>query len=75
MKTALRRLCFAGALILPLGCGSGTSEIGPATSTTEMTVEEQADMKKGMEESLKHMPKDQQEKYKKLMEQNEKSSD
>jgi hypothetical protein len=74
MKTTLRTLALACVLILPLGCGGSTSEIGPAETTPEMTEEQKAEMNQGMEESLKHMPKDQQEKYRKIMEQNKNNS-
>ncbi|MFQ5733775.1 MAG: hypothetical protein ACE5KM_17700 [Planctomycetaceae bacterium] len=67
MNTALRKLGLVCAVLLPLGCSSSVSEIGPAKTTSEMTKEEEANMKKGMEESLKHMPKSQRAKYQKYL--------
>ncbi len=54
-------LAFAG------GCGAGVEEIGPAKTTHEMTDEEKAAQKRGMEESLKHMPPEQQRRYREMM--------
>ncbi|GEM_PF-2088554 len=74
MNSVFRKLALVCVLFLPLGCGGSTSEIGSSETTPEMTQEQKSEKQKGMEESLKHMPKDQQEKYKAMMKENEKKS-
>lgn len=68
----LRKLCVLALVVTPLafiGCG-GVKEVPPTTVESEMDKKVEMDKAaESMEKSLEHIPPEQQEMYKKQMEQ------
>jgi len=55
----LRTLCALGIVVAMMsfaGCGASKEELGPVDASTVEAVKDD-EVKKGMEESMKHMPK------------------